>query len=110
MEGMTQSRSGIPWAEKWPVIRSCRSVAIRILPVVSSGGCRATTGSNLLPVADTTYSRTVRSAPHPPDGRSRTKAPAACWGFRLSLSSENLAGARLSGPPGFVMIALNVLG
>src|SRR5467141_55751 len=44
MEDMTHSRSGIPWAEKWPVIRSCRSVAIRTLLEVIGGGYRATAG------------------------------------------------------------------
>ncbi len=85
------------------------SAAIRILRTGSGGGCRATTGSNLLPVADTTYSRSV-APPIPPNGRNRTKAPAECWGFRLSLSPEILAGARRSAPPGFEMMALNVLG
>jgi hypothetical protein len=78
----------------------------------TSGGKRRwlSRDSNLLPVADTTYSWTVRSAPHPPNGRARAKAPAVCWGFRLSLLPEILTGARRSAPAGFEMIALNVLG
>ncbi len=39
--------------------------------------------------------------PHPPDGRSRTKAPVACWGFRLSLSPEILTGRPPLGAAGF---------
>src|SRR5258708_2801356 len=39
--------------------------------------------SNLLPALATTYSRSPSIAPHPPWGRARAKAPAACWRFRL---------------------------
>src|SRR5258708_37680040 len=83
VEGTTQGPSGIPWAEKWPAIRYCVSVAIQTLLAASGVGHCGTAQSNLLPVADTTYSRTVRRAPHPPNGRARAKAPAVCWGFRL---------------------------
>jgi hypothetical protein len=87
-------RCRAPWRSWW-----CRGLGWR----------RPSRGSPNRTLA-TAYSRTVRSAPHPPDGRSRTKAPAACWGFRLSLSPEILAGALRSAPAGFEMIALNVLG
>ena len=80
---MTPVSLGIPWAEKWPAIRVCRSVAIRTLPVVTGGGCRATeiepfASCSVLPIRGPSV-----VPPNPPDGRSRTKAPAACWGFRL---------------------------
>src|SRR5260370_3993851 len=42
--------------------------------------------SNLSPALATTYSRTVRSAPHPPDGRARPQASAVL--LRLSSSSS----------------------
>ncbi len=38
--GTTKGRSGVPWAEKWPEIRSCRSVAILTLLEVIGGGQR----------------------------------------------------------------------
>jgi hypothetical protein len=69
-------RSGIPRAETWLSTR---------VPQSGHFGRQAAEAIARLPdrTAGTTYSQTVRSAPHPPDGRSRTKAPAACWGFRL---------------------------
>src|SRR5882672_8390392 len=46
---MTRSRSGIPWAERWPAStnhESYEAVAIRQLPVVIGGGSRMTAGQS----------------------------------------------------------------
>ncbi len=61
----------------------CGNIAIRTLWRQVAEAIARQPKSNLSPALATTYSRTVRSAPHPPDGRGRTKAPAACWGLRL---------------------------
>jgi hypothetical protein len=46
-EETTKGGSGIRWAETWPGIRYCRSVAIRTLLEVSRGGNCATDGIEL---------------------------------------------------------------
>ncbi len=63
------------------------------------------TGRSVLPIRGTRLSPPfiLRTTP------ARKPWP-QCWGFRLSLSSEILAGARRSAPPSFEMIALSVLG
>ncbi len=83
-EDMTRALLGIPWAEKWPAMRYCGSVAIRTLPAVSGGGLpHYRPDRTFFRLLGTTYSRSPSAPPIHPAGRARTKAPAARWGFRL---------------------------
>ncbi len=82
----TQGRSDIPWAEKWPAMRYCGSVAIWTLLAATGRGHSATAQIEPFAAHSVLLNRGPSVAPpHPPNGRARAKAPAVCWGFRLTI-------------------------